>query len=54
MERVIDDKKKNLNDYPKLLLLSSHDTAISSLEDLLLNLFNIEVLPPSYSSSYIS
>jgi lysosomal acid phosphatase len=53
MERVRDDKKKNLNDYPKLLLLSSHDTAISSLEDLLLNLFNIEVLPPSYSSSYI-
>ena len=53
IEKFIDDINNNINDSPKLVLLSSHDTAISNMEGLLYNLFNTSVLEPTFAASYI-
>lgn len=53
MEKIIDDINNNVNDSPKLVLLSSHDTAICNMEGLLSNLFNIKVEAPTFAASYI-
>ena len=53
MENIINNIDNNENKSPKLVLLSSHDTAIANMEGLLNNLFDIKLLPPSYSSSYL-
>ena len=46
MEKITDNIKSNLNDSPKLVLLSSHDTAICNMEGLLSNLFKTLNLKP--------
>ena len=53
MEKILDDIKNNKNDSPKLVLLSSHDTAIVNMEDLLNNLFDVKIIAPSFSANYI-
>ena len=53
MENIIQDIESNKNDAPKLVLLASHDTAIANMEGLIDNLFDIQVLPIPYTSSYI-
>ena len=53
MERIIENKDNKLNLSPKLVLLSSHDTAIANMMGLLNNLFNVPQFPPYYSSNYI-
>ena len=52
MENIIYNEN-NKNEVPKLVLLASHDTAIANMEGLLDNLFDIQVLPVPYTSSYI-
>jgi len=53
MEKIINDINNNINDSPKLVLFSSHDSSIANLEGLINCLFKAEILPPNYSSSYI-
>ena len=53
MERIINDINKNINDSPKLVLFSSHDSTLSSLQGLINILFQIEIIPPNYGASYI-
>ena len=53
MENIINNIDSDKNQPPKLVLLSSHDTAIANMEGLLDNLFEIQIIPPSYSSNYI-
>ena len=48
MENIL----KNPNN-PKIVLLSAHDTSILSMEDLIFVLFGIEIINPSFASSYI-
>ena len=52
MENIIYNEN-NKNEAPKLVLLASHDTAFANMEVLLDNLFDIQVLPVPYTSSYI-
>jgi len=53
MEKIIDDINNKVNDSPKLVLLSSHDTAICSMEGLLSNLFNVTAKEPTFAASFI-
>ena len=53
MENIINDLENGDNKTPKLVAFASHDTAIANMEGILDNLFDIEPIPPTYSSSYI-
>ena len=53
MEKIINDINNNLNDSPKLVLFSSHDSSLSSLQGLINILFQIEIKPPNFAASYI-
>ena len=53
MERIINDINNNINDSPKLVLFSSHDSTLSSLQGIINILFQIEIKPPNFAASYI-
>ena len=53
MEKMINNINNNINDSPKLVLLSSHDENIVNLQSLINILFNIEIIPISFGACYI-
>ena len=53
MEKRINDINNNINESPKFVLFSCHDSTISSLQGIINSLFNIEIIPPDYAASYI-
>ena len=53
MEKMINNINNNINDSPKLVLFSSHDSTLSNLQGLINILFKAEIIPPNYAASYI-
>ena len=53
MENFINDLENGNNKAPKLVVFSSHNSAIGIMEGILDNLFEIEPITAAYSSSYI-